>query len=259
MNDPLRIPDDAGTQEEQHPTTERRPLGLVDGSKVILRLGPNDTFSFDNQCRILFATNGIELDRRQGNGSITTGHNSSPNVSTVIIDSGVIGHRFIPIRLAQFGIVYTRDTASHVTVGPFVRRQKVSGRALPYRTCNKFTVDTAFPAHCVPTLSGPYSTPLGLAEAVITTAKQTVSEIALTSLDPASALLFIKADDSVARYTLAPGESAQLHSSKLLAWTATCMFEVKDICCFRFVTGVTGPGTVWMQASKRVPARGSPW
>lgn len=205
---------------------ELHSQAIVDGSKIILRLGKKDRISFDHPIRILFATPKIVTTRDLFRSAKTIICEDSYNL--IVLDTGVVGDRFFPISLSHYGTVYTHSLASHVVLGNH-RRHKVAARSLPYRTCNKFENAAGDPP---PT----------------TEDECAISQQAETS----DGILYLRGNESLTRYRLCKGERIELHAGTLVAWTLGVHFEFRYYCCMRYVSGVSGEGTVWIQSKTRV-------
>lgn len=189
---------------------------IVDGSKIIFRLRKHDKIAFDNAAKIILATPKIKIEHNlPWHQQITC----SEDQNLIIIDASSPGQRFYPMPMKQYGTVYTRPGTIHVATGD-IRRSKVSCRNLPYKTCNKFE-----------NASGE---PLKTAEA--------------DSLDKegCDSFLYLRSDESIIRYRLAKNERVELHSGRIVAWTLGVHFEFKTWCCIRFVSAVSGEGTIWV-------------
>lgn len=199
---------------------ETNHLGIVDGSKIIFRLRKNDKIHYDNAPKIILATPKITVEHHlPWHNQIT----ATEEQNLVVLDSSSPGLRFYPIALKQYGTIYTRPGTVHICVGES-RRMKVSCRSLPYKTCNKFE-----------NASGEQPS----------TSPNTENEN--TSNDEGfDNFLYIRSDESMIRYRLSKNDRMELHSGRIVAWTLGVHFEFKNICCVRFVSAVTGEGTVWI-------------
>eukprot|EP00923_Selenidium_pygospionis_P036986 GHVN01064771.1.p1 GENE.GHVN01064771.1~~GHVN01064771.1.p1 ORF type:complete len:248 (+),score=49.92 GHVN01064771.1:186-929(+) len=199
---------------------EFHPSALVDGSKIIFRLGKNDRIAFDYPTRLLFSTSKIKVETVR---SLQSTVNCEDTHNLIVIDSGVIGERFFPISLAHYGTVYTRDGSVHAVLGDH-RRHKVTARSLPYRTCNKFEQAAGEPPPTEEEREQP------------------------VAIEASNGMLYLRSDESMTRYRLCKGECIVLHSGQLVAWTLGVHFEYKTtFWCIRYVSAVSGEGTVWIQ------------
>jgi len=206
------------------------PQAIVDGSKLIFRLGKTDRLHFDNPTKIILSS--PKLKQEQSTTWQTSVTFQDPR-NLVVLDSCYVGQRFFPIALNQYGTVYTRPGTVHVVLGN-VRRHKVNSRSLPYRTCNKFENATGDQAP-------PYEDQDSVGAAV------------------PEGLLYIRSDESLTRYRLSKNDALELHSGRVIAWTLGVRFEFKSYCCFRFVSAVSGDGTIWVHNSRtRTPSAAAP-
>eukprot|EP01071_Lankesteria_metandrocarpae_P014062 Lankesteria_metandrocarpae@DN8067_c0_g1_i1.p1 len=230
------------------------PQIILDGTKLIMKLGRSQKFCFDSPCRILLATPRIKLLHE--NVWTTTG-TCQDSENTVVVDGGDSNMRFIPIPLSMYGIVYTKERSVHVVVGTDVRRSKVHSRHLPYKTCNKFQVQytlesdqddpsTAHEQQCAVEGSTTSSRYFGRVSP-----ERASKLIRMTQSEPNFGWVYLRGEDSLVRYKLKHDERIEIHSGQVVAWTLGVRFEYRSVCCFRFVTTVLGDGTVWITNPRR--------
>eukprot|EP01055_Gregarina_sp_Pseudo9_P001086 Gregarina_sp_Pseudo_9__1085@NODE_1706_length_1381_cov_12_041729_g1581_i0_p1_GENE_NODE_1706_length_1381_cov_12_041729_g1581_i0NODE_1706_length_1381_cov_12_041729_g1581_i0_p1_ORF_typecomplete_len377_score69_28_NODE_1706_length_1381_cov_12_041729_g1581_i01761306 len=227
---------------------------VLDGTKLILRLLRYQNFQVDQPLRIIFSSKPLRRIERSLN--FTTYASDAP-VTTVVIDTGLASHHFIPIVPALHnGVIYTRDAVAHVVIAGAgdLRRMKITSKALPYKVCNKFIASSSFVPPARRQMTDPY--PKNPHTAMPLPWMPNVS--AVGSQSAASGIVFLRVDDSIFRYQLGkrgcatgdgetPAEDIELQDGRLVAWSAGVEFRSSvSMWCYRRVQGVSGRGAIWL-------------
>jgi len=239
--------DPSGSLSLRKPSTSTKPTMphvTMDGTKLIVTLGRHDRFQFDSPCRILMSSPKLKLEHTN---VWTTQATCQEPENSVVIDSGGIGQRFVPIPLAHYGTVYTKENAVHVVVGGDVRRSKVHSRHLPYKTSNKFQariVEDSDDESLNDTMEK--SKKLG-----VLSPKKAMKLIRSMASEPQGGVVYLRGDESLVRYRLKHDERVEIQCGQIVGWTLGVRFEYKSVCCIRFVSAVLGEGTVWVSNPRR--------
>ncbi|CEL99979.1 unnamed protein product [Vitrella brassicaformis CCMP3155] len=220
---------------------------IFDGSKLIMLLERDEKVVVDYPCYVTAASHGAKVTHevKWAGHEVHVRPSHLTDKTMVVIDASTPGFRFFPMPLPEHRVIYTKDGlavvmrtvtatgASSSMLSGDVKVKKVSSTALPYRVCNRFELDRTD-------------------NRLQASSDQAAADVSLKEKSAAWSYLYVRGDDSVMRITLASKQHIELHSGVLIAWTNEIGFHFKGgLCCRRVVSGVEGPGVVWI-ASPRI-------
>eukprot|EP01054_Gregarina_sp_Poly1_P000045 Gregarina_sp_Poly_1__44@NODE_100_length_14458_cov_232_622472_g87_i0_p6_GENE_NODE_100_length_14458_cov_232_622472_g87_i0NODE_100_length_14458_cov_232_622472_g87_i0_p6_ORF_typecomplete_len381_score49_10_NODE_100_length_14458_cov_232_622472_g87_i0966210804 len=233
------------------PSEAPQPSAVLDGTKLILRLVRHQNFQVDQPLRIIFSSKPLRRVERSLN---FTTYASDAISATVVIDTGLSSHHFVPIVPALHnGVVYTRDAVAHVVVAGAgdLKRMKISSKGLPYKIANKFVATSSFSAPQKKVMSDPYTK-----SALPLPWMPHVSAVGGSAA--AGGVIFLRVDDSIFRYQLGrrligpeTGDDAveeiELQDGRVVAWSGGIEFRsTVSLWCYRRVQGASGRGSLWV-------------